>query len=179
MLQSEDRPKLSARLTASLDAARAIAACYVVFHHVANDRGWSTGAGWLFRFGQEAVLIFFLLSGFVIFANERTRASRQTGYYLRRFRRIYPSLIAAMVVSTLIAIDNRTIAYTFSWKALLGTLASIQDLSGLKPGVIVGNCSRPGAGFGHATHGIGRPSRVRRIASMARIDLRRAVSTTD
>ena len=41
------------------------------------------------------------------------------------------------------------------------------------------NCSRPGAGFGYATHGIGRPSRVRRIASMARIDRRRAVSTTD
>ena len=44
---------------------------------------------------------------------------------------------------------------------------------------VISNCSRPGAGFGHATHGIGRPSRVRRIASMARIDLRRAVSTTD
>jgi peptidoglycan/LPS O-acetylase OafA/YrhL len=73
MLQLEDRPKLSARLSASLDVARAIAACYVVLHHVANARGWSNGPGLVLRFGQEAVLIFFLLSGFVIFSNERTR----------------------------------------------------------------------------------------------------------
>jgi peptidoglycan/LPS O-acetylase OafA/YrhL len=41
-----------------------------------------------------------------------------------------------MLVSTLIAIDNRTFFSTFSWKELLGTLASIQDVSFLKPGVI-------------------------------------------
>ncbi len=58
MLQSGDEPKLSARLSASLDVARAIAACYVVLHHVANARGWSNGLGLVLRFGQEAVLIF-------------------------------------------------------------------------------------------------------------------------
>jgi hypothetical protein len=58
-------------------------------------------------------------------------------------------------------------------RAMFETAAEV--LTGLKKG----NCSRPGACFGHAAHGIGRPSRVRRIASMARIDLRRAVSTTD
>jgi len=40
------------------------------------------------------------------------------------------------------------------------------------------NCSRP-ARVGQATLGIGRPWRVRRIASIARTDRRRAVSTTD
>ena len=44
--------------------------------------------------------------------------------------------------------------------------------------VIFGNCSRP-ARVGQATLGIGRPWRVRRIASIARTDRRRAVSTTD
>jgi peptidoglycan/LPS O-acetylase OafA/YrhL len=88
MLQSEDRPKLSLRLSAGLDVARAAAACYVVLHHVAKARGWSSGPGLALRFGQEAVLIFFLLSGFVIFSNERTRATRPSGYYLRRLRGI-------------------------------------------------------------------------------------------
>jgi peptidoglycan/LPS O-acetylase OafA/YrhL len=82
-------------------------------------------------------LVFFLLSGFVIFANERTRAVHPTGYYLRRIRRIYPTLIAAMLVSTLVAIDNRTFFVDFRWQELLGTLVSIQDIAFLKPGVIV------------------------------------------
>jgi peptidoglycan/LPS O-acetylase OafA/YrhL len=137
MLQLEDQPKLSPRLSVGLDVARATAACYVVLHHVANARGWSNGTGLVFRFGQEAVLIFFLLSGFVIFSNERTRATRPSGYYLRRLRRIYPPLIAGLLVSTLIAIDNRTFVSNFSWRELAGTLASIQDVSSLKPGVIV------------------------------------------
>ncbi|MGD0188178.1 MAG: hypothetical protein ABSC25_23415, partial [Roseiarcus sp.] len=47
-------------------------------------------------------------------------------------------------------------------------------LSGANPS----NCSGR-LRHGYAAHGIGRPSRVRRIASMARIDRRRAVSTTD
>ena len=41
-----------------------------------------------------------------------------------------------------------------------------------------GNCSRPTFGC-HAGMGSGLPSRVRRIASMARMQRRRAVSMTD
>jgi len=135
--KSEQRPKLSARLIVALDAARASAACYVVLHHLAESRGWAHGLGLVLRFGQEAVIVFFLLSGFVIFANERVRATHARGYYLRRLRRIYPALIAAMLVSTVVALDNRTFVADFQWPELLGTLASIQDISFLKPGVIV------------------------------------------
>jgi peptidoglycan/LPS O-acetylase OafA/YrhL len=124
-------------LIAGLDAARALSAIYVVAHHVANARGWVQGPGLLLRFGQEAVLVFFLLSGFVIFANERVRALRPGGYLLRRLRRIYPALVVAMIVSTLVAIDNRTLTTDFHWRELIGTLLSLQDVSLLKPGVIV------------------------------------------
>ena len=137
LMQTEEPPKLSERLIASLDAARAGAACYVVLHHVANARGWSNGIGLVLRFGQEAVLVFFLLSGFVIFANERNRATRPQGYYLRRLRRIYPALFAAMLLSTLVAIDNGTFITEFSLQEMLGTLVSIQDILALKPGVII------------------------------------------
>ncbi len=133
----QTRARLSPRLIASLDAARAAAAGYVVLHHVADSRGWTHGAGIVFRFGQEAVLVFFLLSGFVIFANERVRAARPAGYLLRRLRRIYPALLVAIGVSTLVALDNGDLAARFSWRELAGTMLCLQDIALLKPGVIV------------------------------------------
>lgn len=133
--------KISPRFSVALDAARAAAAFYVVLHHVGQARGWTEGGlasgGVLLRFGQEAVLIFFLLSGFVIFLNERRRADDVSGYFQRRFRRIYPTLIAAMAVSALVALDNGDFLARFSWWELLGTLLSLQDVAALKPGVIV------------------------------------------
>src|SRR5271165_6445148 len=47
-----------------------------------------------------------------------------------------------------------------------------------RPQALISNCSGRRLRF-QAAQGRGRPSRVRRMASMARIDLRRAVSTTD
>ncbi|QOC25498.1 hypothetical protein IC744_03750 [Microbacterium hominis] len=79
--------KLLPQLRAGLDVARAATAVYVVLHHVVNLPG---PAGVIFSFGQEAVLIFFLLSGFVIFANERERVrrpglrSRETGQGIQK-----------------------------------------------------------------------------------------------
>jgi len=126
-------------LVAALDVARAGAAAYVVLHHVANARMWQNIPiyGVLFKFGQEAVIVFFLLSGVVIFANEHTRADHLPSYALRRLRRIYPPLLCALLVSTLVAIDNATLTRSFHWTELAGTLLSLQDLPDLKPGVIV------------------------------------------
>ena len=133
------RARLSPHLATGLDIARAVAAFYVVLHHVAVARAWQTIPHWgvLFKFGQEAVIAFFLLSGVVIFANERTRALRPMGYALRRLRRIYPGLICALIVSTLVALDNHTLGASFHVTELAGTLLNLQDLPGLKPGVIV------------------------------------------
>lgn len=130
------RRKLSPRLVAGLDVSRAIAALYVVAHHIAGSRDWSHGFGLTLRFGQEAVLVFFLLSGFVIFANERERAVHPVGYYLRRLRQIYPALIIAMIVSALVALDNRSLAAAFNWRDFAATILNLQDVPELKPGVI-------------------------------------------
>ncbi|MBB3360517.1 MULTISPECIES: acyltransferase [unclassified Novosphingobium] len=130
------KTKVGSRLSAALDVSRSFAATYVVIHHVANANNWSHGLGVAFRFGQEAVIIFFLLSGFVIFANEHGRAKNHKNYYLRRLRRIYPPLIAAMAVSALVAFDNGSLKDQFKLGELIATLASLQDISLLKPGVI-------------------------------------------
>ncbi|MFA6967142.1 acyltransferase family protein [Bosea sp. (in: a-proteobacteria)] len=121
----------------ALDLARAVAASYVVLHHLAQSYGLTGGAGIVFRFGQEAVLIFFLLSGFVIFANEKDRALDTRAYFVRRIQRIYPLLLVAMAVSCLVALHNGTFDEQFSWQELLGNLLSLEDVSGLKPGVLV------------------------------------------
>lgn len=131
------RPRLSGRLVVALDVARAFAACYVVAHHLAGSRGWAQGPGLVLRFGQEAVIIFFLLSGVVIFANEHRRALAPRGYFVRRLRRIYPALIVALLVSVLVAWDNHDLLQRFRWPELAGNLLSLQDVSSLKPGVII------------------------------------------
>jgi len=131
------QPVLSQRMTVALDAARAAAALYVVLYHLTLQHDLQHGIGMIFMLGQEAVIVFFLLSGFVIFANERDRLTPPGGYYLRRFRRIYPPLIVAMLVSTLIYLDDGLFLETFKWRDLIGTLLMVQDISSIKPGVIV------------------------------------------
>jgi peptidoglycan/LPS O-acetylase OafA/YrhL len=80
-------PALSPRVRALLDAARACAALYVVAHHVAKGYGFPGLTGHLLRFGQEAVIVFFLLSGFVIFANERSPPPLRSKWRQSRRRR--------------------------------------------------------------------------------------------
>ena len=128
--------RLSPAARVALDAARAAAAIYVVFYHLNGLHHWPQPFALLFGFGQEAVLVFFVLSGFVIFANERDRVSPPFGYMLRRLRRIYPALLVAMGLSALVAADNGTLYRDFYWDDLLATLFSVEDIARLKPGVI-------------------------------------------
>lgn len=78
-----------------LEALRGFAAFYVLLHHISSSYlGLKhTAWGFLFRFGQEGVLVFFLLSGFVIYYSHGPQ--RETGndfitYLVKRGRRIYP-----------------------------------------------------------------------------------------
>ncbi|GAB4099233.1 hypothetical protein GCM10028789_13970 [Sinomonas halotolerans] len=124
--------KLSKEVRVGLDLARAFAAIYVVAHHAVKlPRPFDM----LLSFGQEAVIVFFLLSGFVIFANESERVRQPRGYYLRRVRRLYPTFLFAMLVSTILWLLG-LIEADFHLSDLLGTVASVQDISFLKPGVI-------------------------------------------
>ena len=89
-----------------------------------------------FLFWARSCNSFFLLSGFVIFANERDRAVHIRGYYLRRLRRTYAPFIAAVGISTLSS-QLHLISNDFSWRELLGSVFGLQDVTDLKPGVLV------------------------------------------
>lgn len=128
--------QLSPELRVMLDVIRVLAAGYVVLHHIAirSDPGAIEP---LLRFGQEAVMAFFLLSGFVIHANERHRApGDQRGYLLRRGLRIYPTLIIAMGVSFAVAAAQGQLGERFDAGEAMCTLFALQDAAALKPGTI-------------------------------------------
>jgi peptidoglycan/LPS O-acetylase OafA/YrhL len=124
---------LSDRARASLDALRGLAAIYVVFHHTV---AWRGGLFVVFSFGQEAVIVFFLLSGFVIFSNENHRTQNIGNYLMRRLIRIYPMLLVAMLISSVLALTG-LVGEKFTLCSFIGTIFSVQDISQLKPGVIV------------------------------------------
>lgn len=113
-----------------LEAIRGLAALYIVILHI------NQGKHLLFRFGQEAVIIFFILSGFVIeYSSYRRQIDTFKHYFLRRFIRIYPILIAMFsVVSCLKRVNLNDFEFL---RDLFGNLLMLQDFGSVKPNVIV------------------------------------------
>lgn len=117
-----------------LEALRGFAALYVVLHH--SHIAPNHGLGMVLYFGQEAVILFFLLSGFVISYSSGDHLDAFK-YLVARFKRIYPIFLVALLISySSMAMVAR------SWvdpdvPSLLGNLLMLQDVSALKRGVWV------------------------------------------
>lgn len=131
-----NRKELSRELSHALNVVRSLSAIYVVAHHVGQANNLLHGAGLLLKFGQEAVIVFFLLSGFLIYLNESNK-TLDFSYFERRFVRLYPPLLMAMLVSVFVALYYGYFRENFSILGLFGTLLAMQDVETLKPGVIV------------------------------------------
>jgi peptidoglycan/LPS O-acetylase OafA/YrhL len=116
-----------------LEAVRGFAAVYVVLCHAHLSERPEIRL--LFSFGQEAVILFFLLSGFVIYhASHRGRTLLSFGTYLNhRFRRIYPTFLVALALGYLASAVGEPRPSGLG--LLLGNLAMLQDTAGLKDGV--------------------------------------------
>jgi len=88
-----------------LECLRGFAALYVVLNHNAKFSYEVLGVdlGLLFRFGQEAVILFFLISGFVIYYSY-TRNPTQTfwNYFKKRSLRIYVPLVLVFLLGFLL-----------------------------------------------------------------------------
>ena len=80
-----------------LEAIRGLAALYVVVGHIYHD------SFLILRFGQEAVIVFFLLSGFVIeYSHHHSRDKSFKGYFTKSVTRIYSVFIAMLLLCTLL-----------------------------------------------------------------------------
>lgn len=88
-----------------LEQLRGAASFYVFVHHyVRHNLPEAPGVARFFVFGQVAVLLFFLLSGFVIHYSALRRGGLSArDYFVRRFRRIYPVFVLALLLSYLAA----------------------------------------------------------------------------
>ena len=86
-------------------------------------------------------MLFFLLSGFVIYYSTVHHHDQSfRGYFLRRFKRIYPVYILALVAAFLTASVGSGKSFASSGadiKTLAGNLFMLQDFSTGKPGVWV------------------------------------------
>ena len=123
-----------------LDALRGLAALYVVIHHSVSNSVMLFGLNiaFLFRFGEEAVILFFLLSGFVInysFVKGRDKTFRT--YFFKRATRIYIPLLIVMALGYAMECYGAGEIVNAHPRELLLNLMMLQDISDLKPNVVV------------------------------------------
>jgi peptidoglycan/LPS O-acetylase OafA/YrhL len=120
---------VSERKLEGIEALRGLAALYVFFHHCVLNRIFP-GYQYLHfvtKLGQAAVLIFFLISGFVIYTSTAGRGLSFAQYFLLRLRRIYPLFLVALFAAWLAGVIA---AGHFFWpdpRELIVNLFLLQD----------------------------------------------------
>ncbi len=120
-----------------LESLRGMAAIYVAISHFVQYRYFACWWAWPLRFGQEAVILFFVLSGFVIYYSTFADRANPTfrDYFIKRARRIYPLFLIAMAVAyaSECMVQHRWLPVT--GRVLLANLFMLQDWQGIKAGV--------------------------------------------
>jgi peptidoglycan/LPS O-acetylase OafA/YrhL len=122
-----------------LESLRGFAALYVVFFHILPQKIYLFGinVGTIFRFGPEAVIVFFVLSGFVIkFTYEKSRDKSFRYYFIRRFIRLYVPLLFIFALGYLLKCYHEGTLASPDWGTLFGNLFMLQDVISQKPNVI-------------------------------------------
>ena len=122
-----------------LEAVRGFAALYVIIHHTIPKQTviFNFDCSLLFSFGQEAVITFFLLSGFVIeYSFSKNTNHTFKSYFSKRFLRIYIPLFFVYIISYICTCLQANHLQAIDFIQLLANLFMLQDLESLKPNVI-------------------------------------------
>lgn len=131
-------PATPAKYIPSLEGLRGIASAYVAIHHAVIHSPAIMNSPLLLplRFGIEAVLVFFILSGFVIcHSTEKSQSINWKTYSILRIRRIYPVFLIALVLSYAGHCLSRGNWEKPDLPELLGNIFMLQDIN--KPGIWV------------------------------------------
>lgn len=123
-----------------LDATRGFAAAFVCLSHVVPKFHSLDPIAFPFRFSQEAVMVFFILSGFVICWTTPTDTEwgiyNWKEYFLKRFIRIYSVwFLAVLAMAAIVAITIGRSGFD-SLFTVLGNFLMLQDFGYVKPNVI-------------------------------------------
>ena len=123
-----------------LEALRGLAAFYVLLHHALPHKYMLGGFNLynFFRLGQEAVILFFLLSGFVIkYSFSMSSDKSFKSYFFKRFFRLYIPLTIVMVIGYIIVSLKQNQLIPIELSHLFGNLLMLQDWADAKPHIIV------------------------------------------
>lgn len=119
-----------------IEMMRGAAALYVLITHLLPrymGSGWDGLLGFPMRFGTEAVMLFFLISGFVVFYSTEKQRPDFPAYLGRRWLRIYPIFILALGLGAVEIVVIR--GQSLKVEVLIGNLFMLQDVAFVKPGV--------------------------------------------
>jgi len=123
-----------------LECLRGFAAIYVVLHHNVKFSFdfFGIDLGQLFRFGQEAVILFFLISGFVIYYSYSRNPSQSfLKYFNKRALRIYVPLVLVFLIGYLLESVANGSLLVIDIKVLALNFAMLQDWAFARPNTIV------------------------------------------
>lgn len=84
-----------------LDLIRFLAALAVFIWHIDSNQFYNLIPDWS-NIGHDAVIVFFVLSGYVIFSVSHTRTQNIKDFFINRLARLYSVLIPALFLSFLI-----------------------------------------------------------------------------
>ncbi|MDC5706984.1 acyltransferase family protein [Vibrio europaeus] len=97
---------MNKRVSLYLDLLRFLSAIVVVLSHVAMER--ITGGSWewirALRIGSDTVIVFFVLSGYVIAYVADHNKERKCDYVINRLSRLYSVVIPALLLSVAVAV---------------------------------------------------------------------------
>lgn len=122
MVRDHQNPRTLADLSHQLDAVRSAAALMVVVFHWARPENCNVSSGILDLFGKAGVLIFFVISGFVIAAITDTRETTCKSYVIARLSRLFSIAIPALICVPML--DYATVRWTGSTAIELPSLLS-------------------------------------------------------
>ncbi len=112
-----------------LESVRGLAAIYMLLHHYVHCNVQLAFFQKFFVFGQAAVMVFFILSGFVICYSMAGRGANLTvrDYLVRRFRRIYPPFVIVLLIEVVVQWIAPYQWEAFDWRNFVGNLLMLQD----------------------------------------------------
>lgn len=114
-----------------LEAIRGFVALYVLFHHISMCYEFRFGQFntiKIFGYGTEAVMIFFILSGFVIeLSHRRSKDKSFKLFFCKRFFRLYIPLLLVFVINYLVYSYQNTELVHADIKSLILNLLMLQE----------------------------------------------------
>lgn len=113
-----------------LDLVRFVAAALVVIYH-SNQRNVITDSVPFSNHGHAAVIVFFVLSGYVISYIHSTRESQPVDYWSSRLARFYSLAVPAVLLCPLLDMAGEAIAPQFYAGVTTHTMAAVRIVSSL------------------------------------------------